>query len=214
MKITRALKIFSVVALAVLLFCLVLAAGNSINEKFLSDLASHIPFLKAFVVKDYQTSLFRHDDRRFRRPDKIARYDIGLSRVVYRKGRPLHRSLSRGRRGGDQSLKRRGRTGKRGVISIPRPAYRAKLDQDNANSLVFMDSLSLDYNRMVAARAENVSGEGVRLLRSATPRSATNVSLARRITSARFSARERSSGREKRLRARLTGTAHRWMSCR
>jgi len=148
MKITSTLKVFSVVSLAVLLFCLVLAAGNSINEKFLSTLAEHIPFLKAFVVKDYQTNLFgmTSEDAGVL---KIARYDIDfLASYTGKSGRyiALYPAVVEAEINLDLARK----DAKTGVIRLPRPVYRAKLDQDNANSLVFMDSLSLDYNRMVA----------------------------------------------------------------
>jgi len=148
MKITNTLKVFSVVALAVILFCLVLAAGNSINDKFLSSLAEHIPLLKTFVVKDYQTNLFgmTTEDSGVL---KIARYDIDfLASYTGKGGRYI--ALYPAVVEAEINIENAKKDGKTGVISLKRPVYRAKLDQDNANALVFMDSLSLDYNKMVA----------------------------------------------------------------
>lgn len=119
MKITRALKIFSVVALAVLLFCLVLAAGNSINEKFLSDLASHIPFLKAFVVKDYQTSLFgmtTEDSGVLKSRAMISTFSRRIPERTAATSLFIPRSSRR-----RSILKRRGRTGKRASSAFPDP---------------------------------------------------------------------------------------------
>jgi len=146
----RILSVLRFTAVFALLLAIFVAAsvltGGSLPA-FFSGIAERIPGLNAFVVKDYESGAFAVT-RAESSALKVARYDVDfLASFTGSRGRFValypftvvaEVDLSRARRV----------TGKR--VELPYPTYRAHLDQDKSRSRVLMDTLSPDYDAVIA----------------------------------------------------------------
>lgn len=134
----KILKWATVAVLALVACVLVLVSSNALGGSFLSSIAERLPFVNNFIVKTFPTYLFAST-----REDvgvlKVARYDIDfLASFTGNEGRYV--ALYPFTVEAELDLER---------IQSGEPFeidYTSSLDEKTAASMVFMNTLSLDYN--------------------------------------------------------------------
>lgn len=141
-RISKILKWVVLAAFALAVFVLVLVSSNALGGNLLRSIAERIPFVNNFVVKTFPTYLFaatREDTGAL----KVARYDIDfLASFTGSDGRYV--ALYPFTVEAEVDLERlvAGRT-----LELD---YTASLDEKTAASMVFMSTLPIDYNAVLA----------------------------------------------------------------
>lgn len=148
MKSSTVCKIAFTSALAVAIAVLSVVAIRTVNPAAFGEFAENIPILKRFIVKTYPTRSYGMAESEANAL-KIARYDIDfLASFAGPDGRYVALypfSVEAEIRLDKLTRKDSGR-----ALAVSEMEYRAILDQEAAASMVFMDTLDLDYNKMIA----------------------------------------------------------------
>ena len=148
MKGSTVCKIAFTAALAIAVIALAFVAVRTVDPAAFANMSEKLPGLRRFVIKTYPTRVFAMAETEAR-VLKVARYDIDfLASFTGRDGRyvalfpfSVEAEIPLGGIGPGETA---------GTLTVPEPEYVASLDQGAAAAMVFMDTLELDYNRMLA----------------------------------------------------------------
>lgn len=148
MKGSTVCKVAFTATLAIAVVALAFVAVRTVNPAAFANMAERIPGLRRFVIKTYPTRVFAMAETEAN-VLKVARYDIDfLASFTGKDGRyvalfpfTVEAEIPLGKIGPGETA---------GTLAVPEPEYVASLDQGAAASMVFMDTLELDYNKMLA----------------------------------------------------------------